>query len=87
MSADEEYPLASLSWLQQFSWQWDAVQDSPAASPAGPSGLTVLLGASEGITFIVTSLPDGPAVLCILGAFGCRNYSGLLVSVRKYVKP
>lgn len=87
MSADEEYPLASLSWLQQFSWQRDSVQDSPAASPAGPSGPPVLLGASEGITFTVTSLPDGPAVLCILGAFGCRNYSGLLVSVRKCVKP
>lgn len=87
MSAAEEYPLGSLSWLQQFSWQQGAVQDSPAASPAGPSGPPVLLGASEGITFTVASLPDGPAVLCILDAFGCRNYSGLLVSMRKCVKP
>lgn len=84
VSAAEEYPFVSLRWLQQFSWQWDAVQGSPAASPAGPSGL---LESSEGVTITVTSLPAGPAVLCILGAFGCRNYSELLVNVRKCVKP
>lgn len=84
MSAAEEYPLVSLRWLQQLCWQWDAVQGSPAASPAGPSAL---LGASEGVTITVTSLPAAPAVLCTLGAFGCSSYSELLVNVRKCVKP